>query len=287
MLWLLLSTYVLGALLPAFGMRLRAVNVGSSIALGNAGAISLPVLMVGVLLFVAGLGAKTNEIRTVVRRPVLLLVGLSVNAVYPIAFAAVASYAANGFRFWHDIDEGQSLLTGLALVGAMPVAGASTAWSQNTDGNLALSLGLVWGSTFLSPMTAPFDLHAISLVTLGDLSEDLHQLARQGSTTFVLVAVVVPSVFGLVVRAIVGAPRIDRVMPALKLLNLVDLLVLSYANASVALPRAVARPDPEFIILVLGIALLMCGGAFALGWWIPRRLRASRGEQTALMFGLG
>ncbi|HVJ89368.1 MAG TPA: hypothetical protein VM580_06155, partial [Labilithrix sp.] len=52
-------------------------------------------------------------------------------------------------------------------------------------------------------------------------------------------------------------------------------------------PQAVARPDPDFLLIVLGIALLMCGGAFTLGWWIPRRFRASRGDQTALMFGLG
>ncbi|HVJ92098.1 MAG TPA: hypothetical protein VM580_19995, partial [Labilithrix sp.] len=224
----MLSTYVLGAFVPAFGLSLRAVKLGSTTALGKAGALSLPVLMVGVLLFVGALGAKTNEIRNVVRRPRLLLAGLSVNAAYPIVFATLA---AIGLSSWHDLDEGQSLLTGLAMVGAMPIAGASTAWSQNTEGNLALSLGLVWGSTFLSPMTAPLVLYAISLVTLGDLSTDLHQLARQGSSFFVLVAVVVPSVLGLVVRAIIKAPRISRVMPALKLLNLLDLLVLSVRQA--------------------------------------------------------
>src|SRR6476659_5054576 len=107
LLWLLLSTYVLGALAPAIGLRLRAVTLGSMTALGSAGAISLPVLMVGVLLFVAGLGAKTDEIRTVVRRPRLLLVGLGTNAVYPIVFATVA---AIGLSSWHSFDEAQSLL---------------------------------------------------------------------------------------------------------------------------------------------------------------------------------
>ncbi len=52
---------------------------------------------------------------------------------------------------WHNPDEVQNILVGLALVASMPIAGSSTAWSQNADGDMALSLGLVLGSTLLSP----------------------------------------------------------------------------------------------------------------------------------------
>lgn len=46
-------------------------------------------------------------------------------------------------RFWHNAEEVQQILVGLALVASMPIAGSSTAWAQNANGNLALSLGLV------------------------------------------------------------------------------------------------------------------------------------------------
>jgi predicted Na+-dependent transporter len=55
----------------------------------------------------------------------------------------------------------QNILVGLALVASMPVAGSSTAWSQNTDGDMALSLGLVLLTTLLSPLTTPAALHAV------------------------------------------------------------------------------------------------------------------------------
>ena len=39
---------------------------------------------------------------------------------------------------WPDSDEAQSLLVGLAFIAATPIAGSSTAWAQNAEGNLAL-----------------------------------------------------------------------------------------------------------------------------------------------------
>ncbi len=56
---------------------------------------------------------------------------------------------------WSEPIEAQHILVGLALVAAMPIAGGSTAWAQNANGNLALSLGLVLFSTILSPIITP------------------------------------------------------------------------------------------------------------------------------------
>jgi hypothetical protein len=84
-------------------------------------------------------------------------------------------------RFWHNPDEVQNILVGLALVASMPIAGSSTAWSQNASGDLALSLGLVVLSTLLSPLTTPVALHSVGPLTSGDYSEDLHELASSGT----------------------------------------------------------------------------------------------------------
>ena len=282
LLWLLLATYLVGALAPAAGVAMRGVRLAGRPVLGTAP--TLPLAMLGLLLVVAGLGARFEQVRHIARRPWLLLGGLVANAVYPIAFTTIAAAA---LLCWHNTDEAQSILVGLALIGAMPIAGSSTAWSQNADGNLALSLGLVWASTLASPLLTPLGLHAIGLLTHGDYSEDLHELASQGSVGFVVLAVVAPSLVGVLLRLSLGAARVGRVMPALKLLNLVNLLLLNYSNAAVALPQAVARPDWDFLVVVAGTTAAMCAGAFAVGWWLPRRLHAERDEQTAFMFALG
>jgi BASS family bile acid:Na+ symporter len=275
---------VLGARAPRFGALLRDVNVGSLHVGGGEIVLSLPMLMLGLLLVVAGLGTNSRALKDTIRRPGLLLAGLTANVVYPIAFAGLVSIVLGA---WHRGDQVENILVGLAMIGAMPIAGSSTAWTQNAEGNLALSLGLVLASTLLSPWLTPFGLHAVGTVTHGDYAKDLHELARHGSGAFVALAVVVPSLLGIGLRVLVGSKRAVRVMPVLKTLNLVDLLLLNYSNAAVALPQVVHRPDWDFLALSLAITTTMCVGAFLVGWLIPRLRRADRADQTAMMFGMG
>ena len=162
---LLLATYVLGAVLPSVGLRRRGAQVVTLRLPGAPRPISLPMLMLGCLLVVAGLGTEFEVFRHVARRPGPLALGLLANTVYPIAFAALASLA---LLAWHDADEAQNILVGLAMIGAMPIAGSSTAWSQNAGGNLALSLGLVIVSTLLSPVLTPLGLLRGKPIDLGE-----------------------------------------------------------------------------------------------------------------------
>ncbi len=104
--------------------------------------------MLSFLLFNAGLGTRLEELGDLKKNPALLVVGILANLLIPVAYIFLFSIVG---RTWHNPDELQNILVGLALVAAMPIAGSSTAWSQNVNGNLALSLGLVITSTILSP----------------------------------------------------------------------------------------------------------------------------------------
>ena len=72
------------------------------------------------------------------------------NLAVPLVFLALM---ATALRAWHNPDEAAIVLVGLALVSSMPIAGSSTGWAQTADGDMALSLGLVLGSTLLSPLS--------------------------------------------------------------------------------------------------------------------------------------
>lgn len=87
----------------------------------------------------------------------MLVAGVAANTLLSLVFTLIAAAI---LAVWHNLDEVQNILVGLALVGSMPIAGSSTAWSQNADGNLTLSLGLVLTSTLLSPVLTPLGLES-------------------------------------------------------------------------------------------------------------------------------
>jgi BASS family bile acid:Na+ symporter len=283
-LWFLVGSYIVAGLAPDLGLRIKNLTFARVTLFNEQTTLTLPTVLLGFLLLNAGLGTQTAGLRHLARHWALLVVGLLANLLVPVAFILAVSC---GMRFWHNPDEVQNILVGLALVASMPIAGSSTAWAQNANGDLALSLGLVLISTFLSPWTTPLALHAVGLMTSGDYSEDLHEMAASGTGAFLFLCVLLPSLIGLGLRQFVSDARMNSVKPSLRLTNSAALLVLNYSNASVSLPQAVGDPDWDFLTVTLSIVAALCVFAFASGWLISRLLKAEKPETASLMFGLG
>jgi bile acid:Na+ symporter, BASS family len=281
---LLLRVYAAAALVPAPGLWMRGVSFGTTSLAGKGLHCTLPLVMLAALLFNAGLGTQMSRLKDLVRRPLALVAGLAANLLLPLVMLLALSAA---LHFWHSHAEAQSLLVGLALVAAMPVAGSSAAWVQRADGDLPLTLGLVLGSTLLSPWTTPLTLHAVALFTDGTYADALHTLADAGTDTFLLAGVVIPSLAGALTQAMLGETRLARVRPHLKLGSTLALLMLCYANAAVALPHLVADPDWDFVAMLLVAVVALCVLTFAAGWALAWLLRCDPAQQAALVYGLG
>ncbi len=282
--WVVVSSYIVAAVLPGFGLWIRGVDMGSVNILRSRLDLSLPLLMLAALLFNAGLGVKLEELRHLSRKPMLLLGGVFGNLATPLVFIVATSFA---MRLWHNPEEVQQILVGLALVASMPIAGASTAWSQNANGNLALSLGLVLLTTVLSPLLTPLALHAVGFVTTGDYSEDLHELASGGVVSFLGAWVILPSLLGILAHSLIGAHCVAMAQPYLKLTNYCVLVLLNYSNASLTLPKALSQPDIDFLTVMLVIVIALCVASFGSGYLLARVFLASRKETVSLVFGLG
>jgi bile acid:Na+ symporter, BASS family len=283
-LWLVLGAYAVAAVWPAAGLGFREISLGQFTIYEAEIRLTLPVLLLALLLWNAGLGVQGGDIRHILRNPQALMSGLVVNLVLPLAFIFVVGQL---MRLWHNPDETQNILVGLALIAAMPIAGSSTAWSQKTNGNMVLSLGLVLVSTLLSPLTTPVALHSVGFMTTGDYSEDLHELATAGTGIFLALFVIVPSVLGIFTRWVLGKDWVTKAGPHLKLVNAIALLLLLYANASTSLPQAVTTPDWDFLAVMLVIVIGMCLVSFGSGWVLAHVLKTNTAERTSLMYGLG
>jgi BASS family bile acid:Na+ symporter len=284
LLFLLLGVYALAAFLPASAVWGKEIEFGELKLLGETSRITLSMALLALLLFNAGLDIPMAQLRKLISEPAMLGAGLAANLVIPVVYIAGLSFF---LRDYPDAATVQVLVIGLALIASMPIAGSSAAWAQNANGNLALSLGLILCSTVLSPLTTPALLHAVGWLATGDFSSGLEALANSGMSIFLTVFVLVPAVCGLAVRWLVGDSLVKRVMPTLKMLNTMILLLLTYTNASGALPSMVANPDWGLLGIGLVASLGMCVVAFVAGWVLANVLHADDGQRTALMFGLG
>ena len=297
LLWIMVGAYVLAAVLPGPGEAVRSVT------LGRIGATALPLQagLLAVVVFNAGLTAKAEQLPALLRRPGPLALGVAINALLPSVLLAVASIGAEG---WHSPREAQSLLAGLALIGAMPVAAGATVFSQGDEGSATLSLGLVLGSTLLSPLTIPLGLHLGGFLTTGGYAADLHAAAETAGSLFAVLVVVLPCLLGLLTGRLVsrlsGGPSssgpfssdqfshgMSSALPMIRLVNLTVVVTLSYTNACGALRQVIRKPDPDFLLLVVAAAALMCSVSFLCGWVIAGRLRCDRGEAVALTYASG
>ncbi len=281
---LLVVIYTLAAVAPNAGQWVCRAARTTQLA-GHEFRVSAPAVMLGFLLLVAGLAVQGKHLRDVFRRPTTLVLGLTASIVVPVLVLVAASPL---LTLWDDPTEVRDLVVGLAVVASMPVAGSSAGWSRAADGDCALSLGLVLLSTFLSPLTTPLVLHAAGALAPLDAGSDLTRLAGSGGTgTFVTLWVVIPVLLGLLARVFMGSVRADAAGPILKLTASVVLLVLCYSNASTCLPEAIANPDWDFLLLVIGAAGAMSSAGFAAGFGVAKVVNADPTRRASLVFGVG
>src|SRR6185295_16947899 len=265
LLWLLISAYAVAAVFPSAGLQIRSLTFGEIPIFNTTIPVSLLLLLLATLMFNAGLGVKTSQLRSLIQKGRVILAGLAANLIIPMLYIFGVTLV---MRLWYEPDEAQHILVGLALVAAMPIAGASTAWAQNSNGNLALSLGLVLFSTLLSPIITPMALYVFGEMASEEYETVLHHLADYGSGAFLGMWVVLPSLLGLSVRLIVPERHLSAGMPYLKVINSLVLLVLNYSNASVSLPQAIADRDVDFLVVTLVITTGLCLTAFATAYWL-------------------
>ena len=281
---LILAAYLCALVLPGPGVRLAGFTLGAAQIDGRPIVFSLPALMLASFLFNAGLGVKLSEVARLGQYVKPLLAGVVGNTLVPLALVTFLVFAS---RFASDPAQTKYVLAGVSIVAAMPIAGSSTAWSQNANGNLALSLGLVLLTTLLSPLSTPLVLGGADMPGIGDVAARAQTVESGAVRIFLLAWVVAPSLLGLLIRALFIGPRYERLAPYVKLGNTLVLMLIVYSNAAVYLPALIANPDLADLATALGAALLLGVAMFGAGFALARFFALRPAETASLVFGLG
>jgi BASS family bile acid:Na+ symporter len=275
----LVGTYALAGLFPGPGTVIREFAV----RLPGGGEERISMLLLAVLLFCAAAVIQYSQVRDLVQTPSVLLIGLTAAWLGP----ALLVMALGPLMPWlasHDATAG--MIVGLALVAAMPVANSSAGWTQNAGGNIALSLSLIIVSIILSPLVTPNLLKCMGWALSDADTHRIELVVTQFSGWAFILWVILPSLAGAMVGTLAGEERIVHAKPWFRLITLITILILNYANASLAIEK-VWRDEPMSVITMAAIiAAAVCLIGIALASVQARIFRLPRGSWAALAFGL-
>jgi BASS family bile acid:Na+ symporter len=275
----LVGTYALAGLFPGPGTVIREFAI--RFPGGSEERVSM--LLLAVLLFCAAAVIRYSQVRELVERPSVLLIGLITAWLGP----ALLAMALGPLLPWlapHHATAGMAV--GLALVAAMPVANSSAGWTQNAGGNIALSLSLIIVSVILSPVVTPNLLKFMGWALSDADTHRIELVVTQFSGWRFILWVILPSLAGAAVGGIAGHERISKAKPWFRLVTLITILVLNYANASLAIDKVWADEPASVIAIAALMAVAVCVIGIVLATAQARLTGAPRSSWTALAFGL-
>lgn len=279
--WLLIGAYCLAAIAPGPGAALRELRT-PELPFGLAPA-RFSLWMVAVMLFSGAVSLDIRKLGDLARRPVAMLLGLLGVWGPPLVMVAIGSAAAAAFS---PGEASAGVLLGVALAAAMPVANSAVGWTQQSRGNLAWALGLVVLSISVCPWVAPALLRLMGLtLSAGDAERVDGVVARFGGATFVA-WVLAPTLLGFATRAAVGAKRVALARPPLLLATATALVLLNYANASIALPAVVADPDWPLLAATVAASALLPLLGMVTAWALAPFARLTRRSRYAWSYAL-
>lgn len=283
--WLLLGSYALGAFLPEYGNALRTWDFGDWAPGGVPARFSL--WMVAVLLFCGAASTDLSKLFDFVRKPRELLIGLASVWIFPLLIVTLWGVLLSAIPLGLEATSKTSILLGIALTAAMPVANSAVGWTQQSHGNLVWAIGFVVLSITLCPWVAPLALKAMGL-TLGPTdAAQANSLVNQFTGSVFIVWVIVPTLLGFAIRRLVGGHSVHNRSHWLVLVSALALLLLNYANASMALPKVVNGLSGTLLLTTLVVATSLPLVGHLIGWGLARILKLPSASRTAWGYSLG
>ena len=275
---LLVGSYLLAAVLPEPGLKIR--NLVLTAPSGER--VTAPLLLLALLLFCASVVVRWSQVQNLLQRPTILLFGLVAIWIVPGVLVGLLGWAIP-LMMGEYITTG--MMVGLALVAAMPVANSSVAWTQNAQGNVALSLGFIVLTIMLSPLATPQMLQLMRLTLSPAETAQCEQLITRFSGSFFIIWVLLPSFAGGVVSRLAGPQRIDKARNTFRTISAITLLTLNYTNASLAMPRVFNDEGTKTILISAALAIMLSVLGMLNAWILSRWLKLDDESRTSLIFG--
>lgn len=221
--------------------------------------------LLGIVMFGMGMTLTVQDFKTVLQRPVDVLLGIVAQfLIMPfIAWALVRLFALP-----------PELAIGVILVGTCPGGTASNVISYLAKGDVALSVSMTMATTLLAPIVTP----ALTWV-LADAWIDVSFTAMMIS---IAEMVLLPVLLGLAANHFFR-PAVTRVLPALPVISVLTIIFLVGIVVSLGASRLFEVGPLMAVIVILHN---LCGLALGYGMARMLRLNSKKARTVAIEVGM-
>ncbi len=287
----ILSTYLLGAFLPGPGEALRNFDLSTDWDFWGWARGGVParfsLWMVAILLTCGAASTDLSKLMEIVRRPIEMLIALSCVWLPPMLLVIFWSVLFRSLFPGELSSSATSLLLGMALIAAMPVANSAVGWTHQSNGSMVWAIGLVILSIAVCPWLAPQLLWLMGLSLSASDAVEAETLVAKFSGAIFVVWVILPTIIGFSIRKFFGAERIDRSSHWLTIITAMAILLLNYANASMALPLLTKGLAGRLLIATLVTAFSLPLAGILVGWFVARAVKLPSAARTSWGYALG
>ncbi|MFG2603134.1 sodium-dependent transporter [Streptomyces sp. NPDC048514] len=240
-------------------------------------------MLLALVLFAAGLQVPLHSLGGLLRHPLALLTGLLLHLGIPVLTIPTVSFL---LRQTPDTDGGSGVVTAMIVIVAMPVAAGATVWTGAGLGDQPTMVGLVLGSTLLSPLTIPLVIGHLTPLLTNDYG---HALIGNNSGLGgpALATVVAPCAAGILSRLLLPSLWASKLVTVVAPASLGASVTLTYINASGALGSFVTHPRPLLLGAALIVAALVCALSFGIGRSTAHLLRLDPASTASLTLACG
>ena len=221
----------------------------------------------GFLTFSSALSISLNDFFNTMKRPKFMVVywlgGLLIMPILSVGIAYLF-FAGNS-----------GIISGYALLRAIPTAVVGTVWASVFSGNMGIALSILIVDTVIAPVITPFLLKLLIGSSI--------QIDSWGMMTSLLFMVVIPSVAGMVINQLSRGRVTENVAPCLRPISKIFLLFVIMINTSQVAERLIANASRSYIYMAIA-SLLVAASGYVIGNIFTRIFHFNRDDSVSITY---
>lgn len=221
----------------------------------------------GILTFSSALSISLKDFFNTMKRPKFMVVYWIGSLILMPLFSVGMAYL-----FFKG---NAGIISGYALLRAIPTAVVGTIWASVFSGNMGIALSILIIDTLIAPIMTPFILKLLIGSSI--------QINSSGMMKSLIFMVVLPSIAGMLINQLSKGKVTENIAPCLKPISKIFLLIVIMINTSQVAERLIAEASISYVYMAF-VSLAVAAFGYVVGYLFSRLFHFDRKDSVSITF---